>query len=136
MIEFRQTKRHGMRGLPLTPLIDVVFILIIFFMLTTSFMRIESLELILPSKGGKAAEKQEVVRLYLYGNGEMKLGTRDVQPSTLDDALKALFTKDAATKMMVLAGDDVTMQQMVNAMDRIYAAGGQSIFVRKSPGKK
>lgn len=125
-----------MRGLPLTPLIDVVFILIIFFMLTTSFMKIESLELILPSKGGKASEKQEVVRLYLYENGEMHLGQRKIDSSALDATLKTMFGKDAATKMMVLVGDGVTMQQMVNAMDRIYAAGGQSIFVRKAVGKK
>ena len=135
-MEFARKTRKGMRGLPLTPLIDVVFILIIFFMLTTSFMKTESLELILPSKGGKAAEKQEVVRLYLYDNGEMKLGARMVDSDALDGTLKALFGKDAATKMMVMAYDGVTMQQMVNAMDRIYAAGGQSIFVRKGVGKK
>lgn len=135
-MEFARKTRNGMRGLPLTPLIDVVFILIIFFMLTTSFMKTESLELILPSKGGKAAEKQEVVRLFLSGDGAMKLGTRDVDSAALDKTLKAMFEKDASTKMMVLAGEGVTMQQMVNAMDRIYAAGGQSIFVRKGAGKK
>ncbi len=135
-MEFARKTRNGMRGLPLTPLIDVVFILIIFFMLTTSFMKTESLELILPSKGGKAAEKQEVVRLLLFGDGTMKIGTRPVTSGALDESLKALFAKDASTKMMVLAGDGVTMQQMVNAMDRIYAAGGQSIFVRKGVGNK
>lgn len=130
-MDFVRTTRRGMRGLPLTPLIDVVFILIIFFMLTTSFMKVESLELILPSKGGKAAERQEVVRLLLYENGEMQLAGRKLEGDTLDAELRALFAKDAATKMMVLTGDGVTMQQMVGAMDRIYAAGGQSIFVRK-----
>ncbi|MDX2073407.1 MAG: biopolymer transporter ExbD [Alphaproteobacteria bacterium] len=134
MIDFRHTKRHGMRGLPLTPLIDVVFILIIFFMLTTSFMRVESLELILPSKGGKAAERQEVVRLYLYANGELQLGKRKLDNEELGAALAQMFEKDPATKMMVLTGKDVTMQQMVAAMDRIYEAGGQSIFVRKWVG--
>jgi len=123
--------RKGMRGLPLTPLIDVVFILIIFFMLTTSFMRVESLELILPSKGGKAAERQEVVRLYLYQNGDMQLGNRKVNVDELDASLKKMFTTDAAIKMMVLTQEGVTMQQMVAAMDRINFAGGSSIFVRK-----
>lgn len=130
-MEFHRTRRNGMRGLPLTPLIDVVFILIIFFMLTTSFMRVESLELILPSKGGKSAEKQEVVRLFLYENGDMQLGQRKVDASALDESLKRMFEKDPETKMMVLTSEGVTMQQMVNAMDRINSAGGKSIFVRK-----
>lgn len=120
-----------MRGLPLTPLIDVTFILIIFFMLTTSFMRVESLELILPSKGGKASEKQEVVRLFLHENGELQLGTRKITVDDLGGELKRMFEKDPSTKMMVLTADGVTMQQMVSAMDRINEAGGQSIFVRK-----
>jgi len=130
-MEFSRNRRNGMRGLPLTPLIDVVFILIIFFMLTTSFMRVESLELILPAKSGKAADRQDVVRLFLYENGDMQLGQRKVDADTLDASLKAMFGKDPATKMMVLTQEGVTMQQMVNAMDRINAAGGQSIFVRK-----
>jgi biopolymer transport protein ExbD len=130
-MEFARNKRQGMRGLPLTPLIDVVFILIIFFMLTTSFMRLESLELILPSKGGKAAEKQDVVRLSLYENGDMQLGTRKVTADELDASLKKMFDASPNTKMMVLTSEGVTMQQMVSAMDRINFAGGSSVFVRK-----
>jgi hypothetical protein len=42
-----------------------------------------------------------------------------------------MFTKDPATKIMLLTADGVTMQQLVNVMDRIYMAGGQSLFVRK-----
>lgn len=56
-MEFERTSRRKV-NLPLIPLIDVIFILIVFFMLTTSFMRIESLELLLPSSAGKAAEVQ------------------------------------------------------------------------------
>ena len=130
-MEFTRTKRNTIRNLPLTPLIDIVFLLIIFFMLTSTFMKIESLELIMPSRGGRAAEKQEVVRLYLHENGDMKLGNRKLDADQLDASLKAMFAKDAGTKMMVLTEEGVTMQQMVAAMDRVNLAGGQSIFVRK-----
>jgi len=129
-MEFERSRKK-MRGVPLTPLIDITFILIIFFMLTTSFMRVESLELILPSAGGKKVDKQEVIRLFLYGNGDFQLGKRKLEGDALDESLKLMFSKDAATKMMLLTEQGVTMQQMVNAMDRIYAAGGQSVFVRK-----
>ena len=135
-MEFERTHKGPMRALPLTPLIDVTFILIIFFMLTTSFMKLESLELILPSKGGKAADKQEVVRVYLYENGDLQLGNRKVTVDELNDNLKTMFTRDPETKMMVLTAEGVTMQQMVSAMDRINEAGGRSIFVRKWAGGK
>ena len=67
-MDFERTRRPPIRSLPLVPMIDVMFILIIFFMLTTSFMRIESLELMLPSVANKASEKSEAVHLFIAAN--------------------------------------------------------------------
>ncbi len=130
-IEFERPRRRKIIDLNLTPLIDVLFILIIFFMLTTSFMRVESLELILPSAAGKAADKKDVVHLFIYTNGEMALGQRKVDQEELDESLRRMFGNDPNTRVMLLTADGVTMQQMVNLMDRVYMAGGKSLFVRK-----
>ena len=71
-MEFERTSRRTIRSLPLVPMIDIMFILIIFFMLTTTFMKIESLELMLPSVAGKTPEKTDVMptiafdRFYRY----------------------------------------------------------------------
>lgn len=128
-LEFGRTSRRAL-NLPLIPLIDVVFILIIFFMLTTSFMRIESLELMLPSVG-KAASKKEVTHIFVKENGEIILGRRDVEPEELSEALLRIFAGDPAASVMLLSEDGVTMQQLVAVMDRVSAAGGKSLFVRK-----
>ena len=129
--EFERSTRRTFDNLNLTPLIDVLFILIIFFMLTTSFMNIESLELILPSAGGKASTNKDVVHLFIYPNGEMALGKRKVDTDDLSRSLVRMFEKDANTKIMLLTADGVTMQQLVNIMDRVYISGGKSLFVRK-----
>ena len=130
-MDFQRTRRRTSGNLNLTPLIDVLFILIIFFMVTTSFMRVESMELILPSAAGKAAEKSEVVHVYIYASGEMALGQRKIDQTELDESLIRLFEKDPNTKIMLLTADGVTVQQLVNIMDRIYVMGGKSLFVRK-----
>lgn len=130
-IEFERTKRRGLGELNLTPLIDILFILIIFFMLTTSFMRIESMELILPSAAGKAADKDDVVHLFLYANGDMAIGRRIVDRDGLMESLSRLLEKGDGTKIMLLSADGVTVQQLVGVMDRITTAGGKSLFVRK-----
>jgi biopolymer transport protein ExbD len=128
-LEFTRTSRRTL-NLPLIPLIDVVFILIIFFMLTTSFMRIESLELMLPSVG-KAASKKEVTHIFVKENGEIILGRRSVEPEELSESLLRLFAGDPTASVMLLSEDGVTMQQLVAVMDRVSAAGGKSLFVRK-----
>ncbi|MEQ1790178.1 MAG: biopolymer transporter ExbD [Rickettsiales bacterium] len=128
-MNFERSTRRSL-NLPLTPLIDVVFILIIFFMLTTSFMRVESLELMLPS-AGEVSNKKEVTHLFIKENGEMILGKRNVEPDELSETLVRLFSKDSSSPVMLLTADGVTMQQLVAAMDRVRASGGKSLFVRK-----
>ncbi len=133
-MDFIRTPRRRMRALNLTPLIDVLFILIIFFMLTTSYMRIESMELILPSAGGSAAQKQEVVRLFVHKGGDIALGSRKLAPEELSETLLRMFGKNPDIRIMLLTADGVSMQQLVSVMDRVYLAGGKSLFVRKWAG--
>jgi biopolymer transport protein ExbD len=130
-MEFERTGRRKIQNLMLTPLIDVMFILIIFFMLTSSFMRIESLELLLPSTSSKAATKSDVIHLFIQADGGMLLGQRKLDQTDLSDSLTRMFEKDPNTKIMLLTAEGVTMQQLVNIMDRVYVAGGRSLFVRK-----
>lgn len=130
-IDFERTPRRRLSDLNLTPLIDILFILIIFFMLTTSFMRVESMELILPSAAGKAADKNDVVRLFLHANGDMAVGQRKVDNDEFSETFARLLGPDGNTRIMLVTADGVTMQQLVSMMDRIYLAGGKSMFVRK-----
>jgi biopolymer transport protein ExbD len=130
-MHFERTPRRTIRALQLTPLIDVMFILIIFFMLTSSFMRVESLELMLPSVSNKAAEKSDVMHLFIQANGDMLLGTRKLDQDELGESLSRMFEKDPGTRIMLLTADGVTMQQLVSMMDKVYQSGGRSLFVRK-----
>lgn len=130
-IEFERTPRRRIGELNLTPLIDVLFILIIFFMLTTSFMRIESLEIILPASAGKAADSDDTVHLFVYANGTLAIGKRRIGQGELAESLSRILEKDVDTKIMLLTADGVTTQQLVAVMDRVSLAGGRSLFVRK-----
>ncbi len=129
-MEFERSSRKVIT-LPLTPLIDVMFILIIFFMLTSSFMRVESLELNLPSVSPSPAVKSDVMHLFIQADGNMLLGKRRLDQQELTESLSRMFKKDPGTKVMLLTAEGVTMQQLVNVMDNLYQAGGRSLFVRK-----
>lgn len=131
-MEFERVTRRKMRALNLTPLIDVLFILIIFFMLTTSFMKIESMELNLPAAGAaKSAVKQEVVRVFLSANGDITLGSRKLNQDDLAESLTRMLETNPDIRVMLLTADGVSMQQLVSVMDRVYMIGGKSLFVRR-----
>ncbi|MDE3037402.1 MAG: biopolymer transporter ExbD, partial [Pseudomonadota bacterium] len=101
-MNFERATRRTIRSLPLVPMIDVMFILIIFFMLTTSFMRIESLELLLPSVTTRVAQKDDTLRLFIKPDGRMILGERNVTPEDLSASLSRLFSENPAAHIMLL----------------------------------
>jgi biopolymer transport protein ExbD len=94
-------------------------------------VRIESMELILPSAGGKAAKNSDMVHIFIATGGDMMLGKRPVDAQELTDTLQRMFKKDPDTKVMLLTAEGVSLQQLVGVMDQVYLIGGKSLFVRK-----
>jgi biopolymer transport protein ExbD len=132
MIEF-STQRRPLRELPLTAMIDVVFILIFFFMLTTSFARIESMELMLPAASKVAVTKQQISKITILNDGRILFGKRDVDLQEMRATLSGVFRDSPTQAVVVFADDEVSMQRMVTVLDEVSMAGGQSIYVRALP---
>lgn len=127
-------RRARLRDLPLTSMIDIVFLLIFFFMLTTSFMRMESMELMLPSVSKTTAAKQEVARVVIHNGGRLSFGQRGVDRDELELTLQSLFTHNPNQQVVVYADTEVSMQELVEVMDMVQLTGGRSLYVRPLPG--
>src|SRR5215510_7677141 len=70
-------KRVGV-AIDMTPMVDIAFLLLIFFMVTTVFRLPKAMELNLPDKDAKVdVAESNVLMLYLYGDGKMvyRIGT-------------------------------------------------------------
>lgn len=91
--------------LDVTPLVDVVFLIIIFFMLSTTFIVLPGIEIELPRASSEKVEleKEEIV-LTIDGAGDIYLDDRSVSP----EALRAHLTKTHGidpNRLVVLKGD-------------------------------
>lgn len=129
MIDFTP-QRRSLRELPLTAMIDVVFILIFFFMLTTSFARIESMELMLPSVGKAPVTKREISKITILNENQVMFGKRLVDLPEMKTTLADIFKDSPKQAVVVFVDDEVSMQRMVTVLDAVNMAGGQSIYVR------
>ena len=133
MIEIqRQTRRA--KSIPLISLIDVVFQLLIYFMLTTSFTRSESLELLLPptveaSKPVVKKEDEKTLHIYISDAGETFLEQKSMSEHDMYLELQKIFTSNPERGVLVLSAGKVSVQVLVRVMDRIYTAGGKNIAV-------
>ena len=109
-------KRREALGLDLTPVIDVVFILLIFFIVTSVFKKDElALMLDLPTSNAKEIEvKQEQVFIEL---SQTKLAIKGIEVSfsSLEDNLKAIKNKENA--VIVKIDKKVEYERVVKVLD-------------------
>ncbi len=130
-MKFRRQRREE-TGVNLTPLIDVVFLLLIFFMVSTTFTRETQLSIDLPEARGKpkeAAEQQIEILVDEAGNyrvnGEALV---DKRLRTLQAAIYKISAGDTTLPMTISADAQAAHQDVVQAMD----AAGQMGFVHLS----
>ncbi len=107
---------------PLTPLIDVVFILLVFFMLASSFEDWRSLDLSAagPSGGAPSAEGAILVEIAPQG---LRLGGVPVTSEELEARIEALLRQTPDRRVLVRPGMQVDVQSVVALLDRLAALG-------------
>lgn len=103
----------------LTPMIDVVFLLLIFFMLASRFGVDRALPLAVAGSGGTYAGPPRLVELAPSG---LSLNGVPVAPDRLPDALAAMM-QSPDDAIILRARDGADLQALVAVMDRLGAAG-------------
>nr|VFK46443.1 MAG: biopolymer transport protein ExbD [Candidatus Kentron sp. TC]VFK47986.1 MAG: biopolymer transport protein ExbD [Candidatus Kentron sp. TC]VFK61231.1 MAG: biopolymer transport protein ExbD [Candidatus Kentron sp. TC] len=119
-MNLRRNQGREAPDVTLTPLIDVVFLLLIFFMVSTTFERNSEISIELPEataeselSQGKVIEVAIDAQGYYYLNGEQLVNT---QPETLKKAL--MESSDATPSPLILSADeDTPYQSIVTLMD-------------------
>lgn len=119
-------------GVNLTPLIDVVFLLLIFFMVSTTFTKESRLKLELPTAQGEAAvQESNVLEIVVDAAGHYRVNERPLAVHTLEALMIAM--RDAAANngdvpVVITADAKSPHQSVITAMD----AAGRLGFAKLS----
>jgi len=108
---------------PLTSLIDIVFLLLIYFLLTTNFMVEEGIKIKLPQAKAAAPQTEEVITVYVDQQGRAFLGTQEVSIARLFERLKDMIGGRENKLVVVRADRAVIINKAVKVMDVAKAAG-------------
>ncbi|MBE8717443.1 ExbD/TolR family protein [Cellvibrio polysaccharolyticus] len=130
-MQFRRQRRED-DMINLTPLIDVVFLLLIFFMVSTTFTKNTHLTIDLPEAvGNPSTETGNRLDVVIGADGGYQVngqGLINNQAETLKTALLQLSDGDTQTPLTITADARTPHQAVVTAMD----VAGQAGFVRLS----
>lgn len=129
-MEFERNRKR-VEEINLTALIDIVFHLMVFVMLTTSFVVSESMELSLPSGKSQGESVVKAMRLVLISDGSVVVDGEKLESDGLNSALVSRLGNDPEMKIAIFTTESVNVQQLVNVMDMVYLAGGHNVQVDK-----
>ncbi|MEQ5833456.1 biopolymer transporter ExbD [Marinobacter sp. R17] len=119
-------------GVDLTPLIDVVFLLLIFFMVSTTFTRESHLKVDLPEANGEVSEAQaKQVDVVITAEGQYAVNDRPLvnnQRKTLQKAVQDVSGGDTQLPFIITADAQTPHEYVVRAMD----VAGRLGFVKLS----
>lgn len=128
-MKFKRTVREEL-AINITPLIDVVFLLLIFFMVTTTFSRETRLLVNLPEANAEVAESEtEQIEIVISLEGSYTINGKSLVNSQADTLARALALESNGNlnlPVILVADAQATHQSVVTAMDII----GQSGFTR------
>ncbi|MBW1774357.1 MAG: biopolymer transporter ExbD [Deltaproteobacteria bacterium] len=128
-MRFRKAKEEEPR-LGLAPLIDIVFLLLIFFMVTSHFDVASGLHIQLPEVAQRLFnQKDNQLRLIIDKSGGMFLDGKRLDLKTLEKKLEKAVNEKDLVHLVLQADKDVRHGAVVQAMDVAKSVGINSIII-------
>ena len=126
--------KSGRRALiSLTPLIDVVFILLVFFMLASSFLDWRSVTLDAPQETGRSSSMEQALLIEVRRDG-LRLAGETLSLENIARRAARAIAKKADRVVLVRPDDGVPVQDVVMVVDALAAAGvGNLSLIRRKP---
>lgn len=121
-------------GVDLTPLIDVVFLLLIFFMVSTTFTRESHLQVDLPEASGEPAAQADVdqIDVVINAEGQYFLNERPLvnnRRETLERGIRDLAAGDNDLPFIITADARTPHEFVVRAMDAAGRLGFSKLSI-------
>jgi biopolymer transport protein ExbD len=127
----KRRRRHGGEGaeINITPLLDIVFIMLIFFIVTSSFVKEIALDLNRPaSEPQQEREIADVITIRIAANGAIEVGDRPVDIRAVRANLEGeLATRGFDTPVVVIVDRAADSGLMVRVVDQARMAGADNV---------
>jgi len=116
--------------LDVTPLVDVVFLLLIFFLLTSTYLKPEAIDVDLPNSSTAKTTADEMLRVVLREDGAVEVAGVTVAVEKVDDVVSAALRADAERAVSLEADRSARVQDMIAVIDAIRAGGAKELAIR------
>lgn len=132
----RETRNGAMSQINVTPLVDVMLVLLVIFMVTAPMMQ-QGVQVNLPKTQAKSlATDQETVVVSVDRSGRVFINAAETSHSDLTGKLAAIFESRAKKEVFLKADTDVPYGEVVKTMAEIKGAGIERLGMMTEPGRE
>jgi biopolymer transport protein ExbD len=120
--------------LDMTPMLDIVFIMLIFFIVTTSFVKESGVAVSTPQ--AQTASQQENTNIFvaITTEGEVWIDRRPVDPRSVRAIVARLHADNPEGSVIIQADENAATGMLVEVMDQVRLAGVEGIAIAADKG--
>ncbi|CCK82118.1 MULTISPECIES: ExbD/TolR family protein [Desulfobacula] len=119
---------------PMTSLIDIVFLLLIYFMLTTNFIVEEGINIKLPNAKASAPQVKQEITIYIDKRGTIYMMEKEIPLDMLYAQIKEMIGGATDRLVVVKADKTIVLNKAVRVMDIAKAAGASRLCLATEKG--
>ncbi len=126
---------------PSSSMADIAFLLLIFFLVTTTFPKDKGLAIVLPEEGGEVEiSPRNILHIIIQPNGlvEVKRGESQATQTVTPEAIEGLWRQDVSENENLIAAvkthPDAPYRFMVDVLDALHTAGAERISLQLFEG--
>jgi len=127
-MKFRERKQPE-AAIDLTPTIDMVFILLIFFMVSTTFVKDLKIPIERPKAASASVASTQALRVHIDRNGEVYLDGQPIRIWVLQGRLRDQLRGMTQKSVLIVTDDVVPAGRLVEVVDQARLAGAEDVGV-------
>lgn len=127
-MEFEGRKKVATQ-LNITPLIDIVFLLLIFFMLSSHFVTQPGIKITLPSAVTAKLHPEEDIIIFITEDNDLYLNNEEVNVDTLLDKLRSKVRSAKKKSVIIKADEKIDLGLAVKVMDIAKQAEAEGLVI-------
>ena len=122
------TKKKKNIEINVAPLIDIVFLLLIFFMLTSKFADFKTIDMIAPNQSSTSTEKNDLpIIINLSENGLVEIDKIEIKLEDLSETIQMKLLNSKNKKIVISTLNETKINNLIIVVDTIRSLGIENI---------
>lgn len=128
-MKFQRPSKVTQDGVDVSPLIDMVFILLIFFMVSTTFIKDMQIDLNRPGASSSKPSSSKSIRVFIDNSEKVYVDGQHIRPWVLQSKIRDMVAQEKSKSILVVTDKKVRADKLVEVVDQCRLAGVKDIGV-------